>query len=50
MQDPDKRDYIVSNEKILKTGFVFQNSIADGIRQLIKKNVQDLDYSKCSNV
>ena len=26
-QDPDKRDYIVSNSKILKTGFKFENSI-----------------------
>ncbi len=49
-QDPDKRDYIVSNEKILNTGFKFKNTIEAGIRQLIEKNVQDLDYSKCSNI
>ncbi len=49
-QDPDKRDYIVSNEKILNTGFKFKNTIEAGIRQLIEKKVQDLDYSKCSNI
>ena len=35
-QDPDKRDYIVSNEKIEATGWKPNYSIDDGIKELIK--------------
>ena len=35
-KDPDQRNYIVSNEKIEKTGFKPQYSLADGINELIK--------------
>jgi len=35
-EDPDKRNYIVSNEKIEKTGFRPQHSLVMGISELIK--------------
>lgn len=34
--DPDKRDYIVSNEKIERTGYRPAYSLDDGIREIIK--------------
>ncbi|MEL4898377.1 NAD-dependent epimerase/dehydratase family protein [Crocosphaera sp. Alani8] len=35
-EDPDKRDYIVSNARILKTGFEPEWPLGRGIRELIK--------------
>ncbi|MEG3639855.1 NAD-dependent epimerase/dehydratase family protein [Magnetococcus sp. PR-3] len=35
-EDPDKRDYIVSNEKIESTGWSPNYSLQDGIKELIK--------------
>jgi nucleoside-diphosphate-sugar epimerase len=35
-EDPDKRDYIVSNEKIERTGFRPVFSLDDGIQEIVK--------------
>jgi len=35
-EDPDKRDYIVSNQRILSTGFKMQWDLDRGIKELIK--------------
>ena len=48
-EDPDKRDYIVSNEKIEKTGFKLIYSLGMGIRELIK-GYTIITNSKYSNV
>lgn len=48
-EDPDKRDYIVSNDKILATGYRPKFSLDMGIRELIK-GYTILRNSKYSNV
>jgi nucleoside-diphosphate-sugar epimerase len=48
-EDPDKRDYIVSNEKIERTGFKPIYSIEAGIKELIK-GYKIITNSKYSNV
>ena len=47
--DPDKRDYIVSNEKIERTGFKPAFSLDDGIREMVKAYPM-LRHSRYSNV
>ncbi len=48
-KDPDKRDYIVSNEKIEKAGFKPAYSLKSGIKELIK-GYSFLSNGKYSNV
>ncbi len=48
-EDPDKRDYIVSNQRILSTGFAPEWNLDRGIRELIKGYVI-LKNSVYSNV
>ena len=35
-QDPDKRDYVVSNEKLKKAGYSAKITVAEGIEELLK--------------
>ena len=48
-EDPDKRDYIVSNEKIEKAGFKPQVSLSGGIQELVK-GYQVIKRSQYANV
>jgi nucleoside-diphosphate-sugar epimerase len=48
-EDPDKRDYVVSNQKIEKTGWRPHHSLPDGIHELVKA-FSILRNSKYSNV
>ena len=48
-KDPDKRDYIISNEKIERTGYKPAFSLDDGIRELVKGFAM-IRNSKYSNV
>lgn len=48
-EDRDKRNYIVSNEKIEKTGFKPQVSLAEGIAEL-KKGYQIIKRNQFSNI
>src|SRR5205823_2909235 len=35
-EDPDKRDYVVSNARLARTGFAPEHSLDKGIRELVK--------------
>lgn len=48
-EDPDKRDYVVSNEKIEKTGFKPKIALREGIAELIK-GYQVVKRSQYANV
>lgn len=48
-KDPDKRNYIVSNEKIESTGFKAKTSLQEGIAELIK-GYQIINKGQFSNI
>jgi len=48
-EDPDKRDYIVSNQRLLATGFTPEWSLERGIKELVK-GYAILRNSRYSNV
>jgi nucleoside-diphosphate-sugar epimerase len=50
-EDPDKRNYLVSNEKIESTGWSPKYSLDDGIEELIMayKIIVNFDMSKFRN-
>ncbi len=48
-EDPDKRDYIVSNEKIEATGYSPSFSLSDGIQELMK-GYKMITNSRYSNI
>ena len=48
-EDPDKRDYIVSNEKVEQTGYAPKYTLGDGIHELIK-GFQAIQNSSYGNV
>lgn len=48
-EDPDKRDYIVSNAKIEATGFKCKHSLDDGIQELVKGYTM-LSNARYSNI
>lgn len=35
-RDPDQRNYVVSNDKVLGTGFQFQHDLTDGVREVAR--------------
>ena len=49
-EDPDKRDYVVSNQRILATGFKPEWSIERGIRELVKAYEILRGFSPYANV
>lgn len=48
-KDPDKRDYVVSNEKIEKSGFLPKYSLQDGIKELVK-SFQIINNNRYGNI
>ena len=48
-RDPDRRNYIVSNQRLREAGFVAKRSLDDGIRELIK-GYRMLKHSPFKNV